>query len=102
MKEGLAQSVGPVSSRVAAEGPVSHPASGAAPAEGLVVNNEDNPVVSPDHTQGVSEHRALPGLGGIEKDVGSQVDVTLLEKPAIDVPLRRGTRIRVQTDRYGS
>ena len=102
MTEGLGQSVSPVHSCAAAEGPVSHPASGAAPTEGLVVNIEDSLVFTPDPAQGVPEQRAQPGLGGIEQGVGSQVDLTLLEKPDINVPLRRGTRIRVQTDRYGS
>ena len=102
MTEGLGQSVSPVHSCAAAEGPVSHPASGAAPTEGLVVNIEDSLVFTPDPAQGVPEQRAQPGLGGIEQGVGSQVDLTLLEKPDINVPLRRGTRILVQTDRYGS
>ena len=98
MTEGLGQPVGPVHSRVAAEGLVSHPASGAAPAEGLVVTNEDSLVVTPDPAQGVPEQRAQPGLGGIEQGVGSQVDWTLMEKPDSNVPLRRWTRMPVQPD----
>ena len=76
-------------------------APGAAPAEGLVVTNEDSLVVTPAPAQGVPEQRAQPVLGGIEMGVDSQVDLTLLEKPDSNVPIRRGTRIRVQPDRYG-
>ena len=77
-------------------------APGAAPAEGLVFTKDDNLVVTPAPAQGVPEQRVQPVLGGIEMGVDSQVDLTLLEKPDSNVPLRRGTRIRVQPDRYGS
>ena len=82
----------------------SHPviAPGAAPAEGSVITNEDSLAVTPAPAQGVSEQGAQPVLGGTEKGVDSQVDLALLGKPDSDVPLRRGTRVRVQPDRYGS
>ena len=46
----------------------------------------------------MSEQRAQPVLGGTEKGVDSQVDLALLGKPDSDVPLRRGTRVRVQLE----
>ena len=82
----------------------SHPviAPGAAPAEGSVFIDEDSLAVTPAPAQGVSEQRAQPVLVGAEKGVDSQVDLALLGKPDSDVPLRRGTRVQVQPDRYGS
>ena len=77
-------------------------APGAAPAEGSVVIDEDSLAVTPAPAQGVSEQRAQPVLGGTEKGVDSQVDLALLENPNSNVPLHRGTRIRVQPNRYGT
>ena len=74
---------------------------GALPAEGSVDFVEDI-VVTPAPAQGVSDQRVQPDLGGTEKGVESQVELTLLEKPVTEVPVRRGSRVRVQTDRYGS
>ena len=108
--EQVGQPVDPGHSRAAGGGPVSRPvvtshpviAPGAAPAEGSVVIDEDSLVVTPAPAQGVSEQRAQPVLVGTEKGLDSQVDLSLLGQPDSDVPLRRGTRVRVQPDRYGS
>ena len=63
-------------------GPVSHPLiePGALPAEGSVDFVEDI-VVTPAPAQEVSDQRVQPDLGGTEKGVESQVELTLLEKP---------------------
>ena len=82
-------------------GPVSHPGFapgvGVAPAVGSVENVGNSLVVTHAPAQAESEHWVQPVLVGAEQGVGNQVDSALLGKPS-NVPLRRGTWQRVQTD----
>ena len=58
----------------------SHPViePGAVPLEGSVDIVEDSLVVTPAPAQGVFDQRVQPDLGGAEKGVDSQVELTLL------------------------
>ena len=108
--EQFGQPADPGHSHAAGGGPVSHPVvtshpviePGAVPAEGSVDIVEGSLVVTPAPAQGVSEQRVQPDLVGTKKGVDSQVESILQGKPVNDVPLRRGTRVRGQPDRYGS
>ena len=74
----------------------------AAPAKGSVDIHENGHAVT-QPAQGVTEQRVQPVPVGTEEGVGSsQVDLALLGKPDCSNVLRRGTRVRVQTDRYGT
>ena len=46
------------------------------------------------------EQRVQPGLGDTGSNIESQVDLTLSGRPVDNTPLRRGTRIRMQPDKY--
>ena len=69
-----------------------------APVQGVVTPAPVQGVVTPAPIQGVSDQRVQPDLGGTEKGVESKVELTLLEKPVTEVPVRRGSIVRVQTD----
>ena len=46
------------------------------------------------------EQRVQPGLGDTGSNIESQVDLTLPGRPVDNPPLRRGTIIRMQPDKY--
>ena len=104
--EQVGQPADPGHSCAVGGGPFSHPVVTNHPvialrtAKGSVDIVEDSLTVTPEPAQGVLEQRVQPVLGGTEKSIDSQVELTLLGKPIDDVPLRRGTRVRRQPDRY--
>ena len=73
----------------------------AAPAEGLVDSHGHGHVVT-QLAQGVTEQWVQPVPGGAEEGLrSSQVDLVGLDKHDSSTGLRRLTRVRTHTDRYG-